>query len=106
MWHLYGNALVLLDYAPVGRDRIAYRLSCMVFPANALIRSILDFVMFRSAVVSILKENVNYVHQSAGAFYRGDRTPVKAYPGLHAPENIRNIERLEEIWNAALSNDP
>jgi len=97
MWNLRGTALVFFDYDPVDRSSVKYQLSCTVFPANSLIKSILNFVLFRKVVLSILKETIEHVQTSATEFYKGNLKPIEEYPEFNTPDGRKNIEAFQQI---------
>ena len=69
----------------------------MVFPRSAFVRSILNFTLFRNAIVDVLDETVGFVQDSAVAFQRGEREPIKNYPAFATPEGQQHIEEFQEL---------
>lgn len=94
-WELGGSALVLFDCDPRDRNSVTYRISCLVFPSSGLIKSILNFYLFKKTVLGILKETVENVQVSAMQFHKGDLKPINKYPLFNTPEGRREIEAFQ-----------
>ena len=97
MWRLRGTGLVVLNYECPDPRTISYRLRCMVFPANPLVRSVMSFVLFRRAVRSTLKTMVDHVQAAATAFYNGEMEPIHTYPPLQTSEAQQHIQKFRRI---------
>ena len=97
VWRLKGTALVTVDFEEAGPHAITYRLRCMVFPHSLFVKSILNFILFRNAIVKVLDETVGFVQDSAVAFQRGEREPIENYPAFSTPEGLQHIEEFQEL---------
>ena len=97
VWRLRGTALVTFDFEEAGPRAITYRLRCMVFPNSLFVKSILNFSLFRNAIVKVLDETVGYIQDSAVAFQRGEREPIKNYPAFSTPEGRQHIKEFQEL---------
>ena len=97
VWRLKGTALVTVDFEEAGPRAITYRLRCMVFPHSLFVKSILNFILFRNAIVKVLDETVGFVQDSAVAFQRGEREPIKNYPAFSTPEGRQHIEEFQDL---------
>jgi hypothetical protein len=61
------------------------------------VKSILNFTLFRNAVVDVLNETVGFVEDSAVAFQRGEREPIENYPAFSTPEGRQHIEEFQTL---------
>jgi hypothetical protein len=95
VWRLSGTALVMFDFEEVGPQEITYRLRCMVFPHGVFVKSILNFFLFRNAIVDVLDETFGDIQNSAMAFHRGERAPIENYPAFATPEGRQQIEEFQ-----------
>jgi hypothetical protein len=95
IWRLSGTALVLFDFEETGPRKVHYRLRCIVFPHSVFIKSILNFILFRNAVMDVLDKTFGHIEDSAMAFHRGDREPIENYPAFCTPEGRRQIEEFQ-----------
>jgi len=93
-WSLQGSALFLFDFKETGTQEITYNARCFVFPRSAFVRSILNFILFRRAIIGELESTFGYIEDSAMAFHRGDRKPIENYPAFSTPEGRRQIEEF------------
>jgi len=80
MWQLHGVAVVFLDYDPIDRNSIKYRLRCVVFPSNAFLNSVMKMDMFRDVVMDKMKLIVSHVEGSARMYAQGNRKPIDNTP--------------------------
>jgi hypothetical protein len=94
IWRLSGTALVIFDFEEVGPQEITYRLRCIVFPHSVFVKSILNFFLFRNALVDVLDETFCDIQNSAMAFHRGERAPIENYPAFATPEGRQQIEEF------------
>lgn len=97
VWRLRGTALVTVDFEEAGPHAITYRLRCMVFPHSLFVKSILNFILFRNAIVNVLDETVGFVQDSAVAFQRGEREQITNYPAFATPEGRRHIQEFQDL---------
>jgi len=96
-WNLRGTTVVLFDFDETETRQCAYRLRCMVFPDSAIVKSILNFRLFRNSIIGVLERTCRSVQDSAMAFHRGERAPVENYPGFKNAEGQRQLEAFEEL---------
>jgi len=101
MWRLNGTALVLLDFEPAGQGAVKYWLTCMVFPSNRFVRSVLDFMLFRKAMMGIFKDMITNVQEAAVAFCKGDLAPVERHPAFTFPEGRKSIAEFQRFVQSA-----
>jgi len=105
-WRLSGTALVLLDFEETGVQEITYTVRCMVFPHNAFVKSILNFILFRKAVINVLDRTFRSVQDSAMAFHRGRREPITHYPAFQTPEGRQQIDTFQQVLHTAMQEMP
>jgi hypothetical protein len=94
VWRLSGTALVMFDFEEVGPQKLTYRVRCIVFPHNVFVKSILNFFLFRNAIVDVLDETFGDIQDSAMAFHRGEHAPIENYPAFSTPEGRQQIEEF------------
>lgn len=98
MWKLWGVALVTLDYDPVDANHIDYRLRSIVFPANGFLTSIMEMDLFRSVVLSKMREIVGHVENSASQYAQGDRAPIrKSLAFTKEPWLARQLSEFDQV---------
>jgi hypothetical protein len=98
MWKLYGVALVFLDYDPIDQNQINYRLSALVFPANAFLNSLMKMDMFRNVVMDKMKLIIGDVQHSAQTFASGERRPLQDYEKFQTdPVLKKQLQEFEEV---------
>jgi hypothetical protein len=97
MWKLAGTALVFFDYDPVDLKTIAYRFTCIVFPSNAFLKSVMNFFLFRKVVLGIVEEMIDYVQSSTKEFAKGNVKPIDRYPWFSSPEGIKEREKFQQV---------
>ncbi len=102
-WNLRGTALFMFDFEETGSQEITYSARCFVFPRNAFVRSILNFILFRRSIVGKLKRIFSDVEDSAMAFHRGEREPIDKYPAFTTPEGLQQIEEFQLLLQRTMS---
>lgn len=96
-WRLSGTALILLDFEETAMQEITYTVRCLVFPHSAFVKSILNFILFRKAVIGVLDRTFSSIQDSAMAFHRGERAPIADYPAFQTPEGRQQIEAFRAV---------
>ncbi len=96
-WRLSGTALILLDFEETGPQEITYTVRCLVFPHSVFIKSILNFSLFRRAVIGVLDRTFRAIQNSAMAFDRGEREPIARYPAFATPEGQQQLEAFQRV---------
>jgi hypothetical protein len=106
MWRLNGTALILLDIEPDNAGSVNYRLTCMVFPSNRFVRSILDFVLFRKAMTGIFRDMIANIRDTALQFSKGNTAPLEKYPAFNCPEGRKEIADFQRVVQGANHQPP
>jgi hypothetical protein len=83
MWNMSGAALVLLECEPAGDGQTSYRFRSVVFPESRWVQTVLDFFLFRRAVIKNVYDIISSVEQAAHAFSDGPAAPLRQ-SGLRA----------------------
>jgi len=103
-WKLRGTTVVIFDCDETAGRQCDYSLRCMVFPDSAIVKSILNFRLFRNSIIGVLERTSRSVQESAMAFYRGERAPVENYAGFKTAEGRRQIEDFDELLQRTMPN--
>ncbi len=75
-WNLHGIAIAVLDMYPNG-DATRYKFKAIVFPANAVLNSIMKMGVFRDVVNSKISEIIRNISESSESYVEGNHEPVE-----------------------------
>lgn len=95
-WNLHGIAVAILDMHPEG-EKVKYRFSAIVFPANAVLNSIMKMGFFRDVVNSKIGEIIGNISESSESYVAGNHMPVDTSSVLKK----RHAEELAEFRKVA-----
>lgn len=98
-WSLTGTAIAFLDMDPIPGNRIMYKLTAVVFPANTILNSIMQMKVFKSVVNDKIDDIVNDVKKASGRYFGGDKEPMLKNPRLKTAENVQYILDFENVVN-------
>jgi hypothetical protein len=96
-WRLRGTALIMFDFEETGVREITYNARCFVFPRSAVVRSILNFFLFRKSITGLLERTFGYIEDSALAFHRGDYEPIEKHPAFTTQEGRQQIRQFQAL---------
>jgi hypothetical protein len=96
MWNLKGDAIVTLDYQPLGKDSITYDIVCYAFPSGSILNGIMEMSMFRNVVLDKINEIIQDIQSSAHRFAAGEREPIKNYAKLKTSQYRFYLKEFEE----------
>ncbi len=74
-WSLHGIAIAILDMHPEG-NTTRYKFRAIVFPANAVLNSIMKMGVFRDVVNSKIGEIIHNISESSESYVAGNHMPV------------------------------
>ncbi len=97
VWKLRGTSVIIFDFDETAGRHCAYSLRCLVFPDSAIVKSILNFSLFRSSIIGLLERMSRAVRNAAMAFHRGERAPVANHPWFKTAEGRRQLEAFDEL---------
>jgi len=95
-WNLHGIAIAILDMHPEG-EKTRYKFSAIVFPANAVLNSIMKMGVFRDVVNSKIGEIIRNISESSESYVAGNHLPVDTSKVLHQ----KYASELEEFKQVA-----
>jgi hypothetical protein len=101
-WKLRGTTVVVFDFDETSARQCAYSLRCLVFPDSAIVKSILNFSLFRNSITGVLERMSRAVRNAAMAFHRGERAPVAHYPWFTTAEGRRQLEAFDELLQRSM----
>lgn len=100
-WSLHGTAIAYLDMDPIPGNRIKYKLTAVVFPANSVLNSIMQMGVFKKVVNEKIDDIVDDVKKAAGKYFGGDKEPMLKSAALKSAENIQYILDFESVVGGA-----
>ncbi len=100
-WALHGTAVAYLDMDPIPGNKIKYKLTAIVFPANSVLNSIMQMNVFKSVVDEKIDHIVDDIKKSSGRYFKGDKEPMLTNTNLKSAENVQNILDFEAVVNGA-----
>lgn len=100
-WSLNGTAIAYLDMDPLPGNRIKYKLTAIVFPANSVLNSIMQMGVFKKVVNEKIDHIVDDIKKASGKYFGGDKEPMLKSAKLKSAENIQYILDFESVVNGA-----
>lgn len=100
-WSLHGTAVAYLDMDPLPGNKLKYKLTAIVFPANSILNSIMQMGVFKKVVNEKIDHIVDDVKKSSGQYFAGDKEPMLKSTDLKSQENIQNILDFEAVVGGA-----
>lgn len=98
-WNLVGN--VVIEYrawpASPGSPLTCYSLRFTMFPANALVNSIMNMGMFKSVALGKIQEILDDVMLASQAYAQG-KAPLKAV--TYTPQELSALKEFERLFKA------
>jgi len=98
-WSLHGTAVAYLDMDPIGKNKLKYKLTAIVFPANSVLNSIMQMGVFKKVVNEKIDHIVRDIKKSSGKYFSGDKEPMLKSAALKSQENIQYIMDFESVVN-------
>lgn len=98
-WALHGTAVAYLDMDPVGKDKLKYKLTAIVFPANSVLNSIMQMGVFKKVVNEKIDHIVKDIKKSSGKYFSGDKEPMLKSAALKSNENVQYVIDFEAVVN-------
>lgn len=89
-----GVAVIFMDFKDNPARELDYELRFLVFPSSELITSVLNFGLFKSAVVNTIQDVVLHVEDSSMRFAGGDTQPIYDYPFFSTPQGGRYLKEF------------
>jgi len=98
-WNMVGNVVIEFRAWPVapGSPLTSYSLRFTMFPANALVNSIMNMGMFKSVALGKIQEILDDVMQASQAYAQG-KPALK--PVTYTPEELKVLARFEQMFHA------
>lgn len=100
-WNLRGIAIAFLDMYPMG-NKVRYKFVAVVFPANAILNSLMQMGFFRSVVDDKMSEIINNISESSKRYAAGEHTPVDTCSLLKKPPYSKQIAEFEQVAEGKL----
>ena len=100
-WQLHGTAIAYLDMDPLPGNKLKYKLTAIVFPANSMLNSIMQMKVFRSVVNSKIDQIVDDVKKASKMYFSGNKEPMLKSASLKSAENVQYVLDFEEVVNGA-----
>ncbi|PWK95569.1 hypothetical protein [Hallerella porci] len=94
-WNLHGIAIAILDMYPSG-NKTRYRFKAIVFPANAVLNSIMKMGFFRDVVKSKISEIIKNISESSESYVNGNHEPVKKSETIKK-YYTKNLEEFQQV---------
>lgn len=95
-WNLHGIAVAILDMHPEN-GQTHYRFKAIVFPANAVLNSIMKMGFFRDVVNSKIAEIIKNISESSESYIAGNHTPVDTSSILKSPRFAPELAEFREV---------
>lgn len=96
-WSLSGTAVAYLDMDPLPGNKLSYKLTAIVFPANTVLNSIMQMGVFKKVVNEKLDDIVSDVKKAAGMYFGGNLEPIKKSSVLKSKENVQYLQDFESV---------
>ncbi len=96
-WKLKGDAVLLMDFDPLGKRDVAFEVKCIAFPGNSLINEIMELDFFEKKVMEFIQEIVDDITQAAYRFADGDLKPIQNYKDLQSKEAQKQLQEFKEL---------
>ncbi|MCQ2101631.1 MAG: hypothetical protein MJY98_00200 [Fibrobacter sp.] len=100
-WSLHGTAIAYLDMDNIPGNRIKYKLTAIVFPANSVLNSIMQMGVFKKVVNEKIDRIVDDVKKASGKYFAGDKEPILNSAALKSSENVQYVIDFENVVNGA-----
>ena len=94
-WNLHGIAIAILDMYPEG-NKTHYKFRAIVFPANAVLTSIMKMGVFRDVVNSKIGEIIHNISESSESYVSGNHTPVDTSTIIRK-KYAKELEEFKEV---------
>lgn len=95
-WNLHGIAVAILDMHPEN-GQTHYRFKAIVFPANAVLNSIMKMGFFRDVVNSKIAEIIKNISESSESYVAGNHAPVDTSSILKSPRFAPELAEFREV---------
>lgn len=95
-WNLHGIAVAILDMHPEN-GQTHYRFKAIVFPANAVLNSIMKMGFFRDVVNSKIAEIIKNISESSESYVAGNHAPVDTSSILKSPRFASELAEFREV---------
>ena len=98
-WNMVGNVVIEFRAWPVApaSPLTSYSLRFTMFPANALVNSIMNMGMFKSVALGKIQEILDDVMQASQAYAQG-KPALK--PVTYTPEELKVLAQFEQMFHA------
>lgn len=100
-WSLHGTAIAYLDMDEISSNKLSYKLTAIVFPANSVLNSIMQMRVFKSVVNDKIDQIVDDIKQASKEYFGGNKEPMLKSASLKSQENIQYILDFETVVNGA-----
>lgn len=95
-WNLHGIAIAILDMQPHG-DHTFYKFKAIVFPANAVLNSIMKMGFFRDVVDSKIGEIIDNISASSESYVAGNHIPVDTASILKKAPYAKELAEFRKV---------
>lgn len=95
-WNLHGIAIAILDMEPNG-DKTRYHFKAIVFPANAVLNSIMKMGFFKDVVNSKISEIIDNISESSESYVAGNHAPVDTARVLQKPPYAKQLAEFRKV---------
>ena len=97
-WNLHGIAVAILDmYPDPAKGQTSYRFKAIVFPANAVLHSIMKMGFFRDVVNSKIAEIIKNISESSESYVSGNHAPVDTSSVLKSPRFAKELAEFRKV---------
>ncbi len=95
-WNLHGIAVAILDMKPEN-GTTHYRFKAIVFPANAVLNSIMKMGFFRDVVNSKISEIIKNISESSESYVKGNHAPVDTSSILKSGQYASELAEFRKV---------
>lgn len=100
-WHLHGTAVAFLDMDPVGKDKVRYKLTAIVFPGNTVLNSIMQMSAFKGIVEEKIDWIINDIQRASKRYIDGEREPILKSAELKTEIEKQHLKEFESVVRGA-----
>lgn len=100
-WSLHGTAIAYLDMDSIPENKLKYKLTAVVFPANSVLNSIMQMGVFKKVVNEKIDHIVRDVKKASNQYFGGDKEPMLKSAALKSVENLQYIMDFESVVNGS-----
>lgn len=100
-WQLHGTAVAFLDMDPIGKDKVRYKLTAIVFPGNTVLNSIMQMGAFKDIVEEKIDWIIKDIQRASKRYVDGERGPILKSPDLNTEIEKQHLKEFESVVRGA-----